>query len=245
MVGFSAAAGDMGAAEEALARLSGRGLERLLYSSSSWLTTYFLVAEAAYLLGDAQVAATTGEALAPYAHLPVMPSLGVVCFGSAERSLGLCAMTTGRIEAAVYHLDAAIRNDRRLGNRPMAVLTEHVLADILRARDGPGDAPRADQLSRRAEDRAQRMGMVLPGRPSWLEAGDLASRAVDRPREATLQPTARGWRIVVDGRATLAPDRAGFTYLAELIAHPGRDVDVLSLTSRGPVSEAPEWRREM
>ena len=37
--------------EEALARLSGIGLERLP-PSSSWLTTEFLVAETAYLLGD-------------------------------------------------------------------------------------------------------------------------------------------------------------------------------------------------
>ena len=77
---FSASIGDVDSAEEALARLSGLGIERLAYSSSSWLTTLFLMAEAAYLLGDTQVAGACGELLAPYAHLPIMPSLGVVCF---------------------------------------------------------------------------------------------------------------------------------------------------------------------
>ena len=169
---FSASLGDVDSAEEALARLSGLGIERLAYSSSSWLTTLFLMAEAAYLLGEAQVAATCGELLAPYAHLPIMPSLGVVCFGSVERSLGLCDATTGRADAAVHHLDAAIRADRRLGSRPMAVLTEHTLAAVLVARDGPGDGLRAEQLSRRAQDRADRMGMVLPPTPrGWWPVG--------------------------------------------------------------------------
>jgi hypothetical protein len=230
---FSAALGDTDSAEEALARLSALGLERLPHSSSSWLTTQFLVAEAAFLLGDAQVAATCGEVMAPYAHLPVMPSLGVVCFGSAERSLGLCAATIGRADAAVHHLDAAIRTDQRIGSRPMAVFSEHVLAGVLAVRDGPGDAERAEQLTRRAEDRARRMGMVLPRHPSWLSAGAFRARTAERPREASLQPCAGGWRILVDGRSTHLPDRVGFAYLAELIARPGRDVDVVSLSSDG------------
>jgi hypothetical protein len=236
---FSASLGDVDSAEEALARLNGLGLDRLPHSSSSWLTTQFLVAEAAYLLGDVQVAATSGELLAPYAHLPVMPSLGVVCLGSVERSLGLCAAVTGRADAAVHHLDAAIRADRRLGSRPMAVLTEHALAGILRARGGPGDASRSDQWARRAEDRAGRMGMVLPPHPAWVVAGEFASRRAGPSREASLQPAPGGWRIVVDGQATLVPHRVGFAYLTELIARPGRDLDVVGLASDGVMTTPP------
>ncbi len=229
---LSAALGDFDSAEEALARLDGLGLERLPHSSS-WLTTQFLVAEAAYLLGDAQVAAAAGEILAPYAHLPVMPSLGIVCLGSAERALGLCAAATGRPDAAVHHLDAAIRADRRLGSRPMAVLTEHALAGVLRAKRGESDSARAEQLARRAEDRAHRMGMGIPSHPSWLVAGQFSSRTAERSRKASLQSCSGGWRIAVDGRATLLPDRVGLAYLAELIARPGQDLDVLSLASDG------------
>jgi tetratricopeptide (TPR) repeat protein len=230
---FSAALGDIDSAEEALARLSALGLERLPHSSSSWLTTQFLVAEAAFLLGDTQAAASCGELLAPYAHLPVMPSLGVMCFGSAERSLGLCAATTGRADAAVHHLDAAIRTDQRIGSRPMAVFSEHVLAGVLAVRDGPGDAERAEQLARRAEDRAARMGMVLPRHPSWLKAGEFTVRTTERSRDASLQRCPGGWRLLVDGRATLLPDRVGLTYLVELLARPDREVDVVSLASEG------------
>jgi tetratricopeptide (TPR) repeat protein len=227
---LSATVADFDSAEEALARLSGLGLERLP-DSSSWLTTQFLVAETAYLLGDAQAAASTAELLAPYAHLPVMPSLAVVCFGSAERSLGLCAATTGRIDAAVHHLDAAIRADRRLGNRPMALLTEHTLASVLLVDGGHGDQARAEQLAQRAEDRAQRIGMVLPAFPHWITADSLSRRAAGRSREASLQSCLGGFRLAVDGRATLLPDRVGFAYLLDLIARPGQDVDVLSLVS--------------
>jgi hypothetical protein len=236
---FSAALGDVDSAEEALARLTGLGIERLAYSSSSWLTTLFLMAEAAYLLGDAPVASACGELLAPYAHLPIMPSLGVVCFGSVERSLGLCDAATGRADAAVHHLDAAIRADRRLGSRPMAVLSEHALAGILVARDGPGDGLRAEQLSRRAKDRATRMGMVLPAHPSWLVAGGFSARTAGRLREASLQSALGGWRIVVDGRTTVIPDRIGLSYLAELVSCPGRDIDVLLLASDGSMSGPP------
>jgi hypothetical protein len=236
---FSASLGDIDSAEEALARLTGIGLERLPHSSSSWLTTQFLMAEAAFILGDTQVAATCGDLVAPYAHLPVMPSLGVVCFGSAERSLGLCAATTGRPDAAVHHLDAALRADRRLGSRPMAVLTEHTLAGILQARNGPGDLARADQLTHRAIDRARRMGMVLPPHPVWLTTGELASRTAERSREASLQRFPGGWRLLVDGRATILPDRVGLNYLAELMARPGQDVDVLNLASDGAMKATP------
>jgi tetratricopeptide (TPR) repeat protein len=229
---LSAAIGDFDSSEEALARLSGIGLERLPHSSS-WLTTEFLVAETAYLLGDAEVAASAGELLAPYAHLPVMPSLAVVCLGSAERALGLCAATTGRIDAAVHHLDAAIRADRRLGNRPMAVLTEHTLAAVLRAGGGQSDQTRAEQLAHRAEDRASRIGMVLPAPPAWLVGGKLASPNAGRSREASLRSCPGGFRIAVDGRATLLPDRVGFSYLVKLIIRPDLDLDVLSLASDG------------
>jgi tetratricopeptide (TPR) repeat protein len=235
---LSAVLGDLDSAEEALARLVGLGLDRLPHSSS-WLTTQFLVVEAAYLLGDAEVAASTRELLAPYAHLPVMPSLGVVCFGSVERSLGLCAATIGLPDAAVHHLDAAIRVDRRLGSRPMVALTERTLADVLRARGAENDEARAEQLARHAEERAERMAMVLPGPPSWLVAHEFASRMGARFREASFQTTLRGWRLVTSGRTTLLPHRVGLVYLAELLVRPGQDVEVLSLASQGLLSGGP------
>ena len=235
---LSAAVGDFDAAQEALARLSGIGLKTLPHSSS-WLTTLFIVAEASYIVGDARTATVAGDLLAPYAHLPVMPSLAVVCLGSAERAIGLCAATTGRVDAAVHHLDAAILADHRLGSRPMAALTEHTLAGILQVRGRPGDAARAEQLFRHADDRANRFGMTLPDHPYWLTTGELVARAAHDSRSVSLQHCPGGWRITVDDRSTVLPDRVGFRYLAELICRPGKDCDVLELVTGGRLRTGP------
>ena len=226
----SATVGDLDSSEEALARLTGIGLCRLP-ASSTWITTQFLVIETAYLLGDQQVAAEATELIAPYAELPVMPSLAVVCFGSAQRALGLSAAIKGRLDLAVEYLDAALLGDRRLGNRPMAVLTEHTLAEVLHARQSPGDQARAQQLASRSMERGQRIGMVLPQHPSWLVP--VRSRAPRRPliRQASLEHHSNGWRIRIDDRATMVSDRVGFNYLAELIHQPDVDLDVLRLAS--------------
>ncbi|MEV5557401.1 hypothetical protein AB0L44_27425 [Nonomuraea wenchangensis] len=47
--------------------------------------------------------------LSPYAGLPVIGSLGVVCFGSVEHPLGMAALTMGDLDLAVRHLRAAVQ----------------------------------------------------------------------------------------------------------------------------------------
>ncbi|MGO8874587.1 MAG: hypothetical protein ACLQNG_02325, partial [Acidimicrobiales bacterium] len=199
---LSATVGDIDAAEEALARLNGIGLHNLP-RSSSWLTTQLLASETAYLLGDAETAVAAAEQLRPYAKLPVMPSLAVVCLGSAEYGLGVAAVLTGELDDAVAHLHSALRLDRRLGSRPMTTLTEHALAEALTVRAAPGDAELASDLEGRAQDRAERMGVALPERPSWLRARRRRSGGEPR-RQAVINRVDGGrWRIEVDGRSTL------------------------------------------
>lgn len=231
---LSATHGDQDAAEEAIARLNDFGLNRLP-DSSSWLTTQFLVIEAAFLLGDAETAAEAGELIRPYVSLPVMPSLAVVCLGSARRGLGLAAATIGEFDDAVEHLAAALRADRCLGSRPMTALTEHTLAGILRARGKPGDDVRAEQLACQAENQARRMGMKLPHHPRWLLTPS-AGTPTPSVRHASLERVRDGWRIGTDVQATVVPDRVGFAYLAELLARPGQELDVMTLASPVRVS---------
>jgi hypothetical protein len=221
---LSATLGDVDGAEEALARLTGVGLGALP-DSSSWLATLFLAGEAAFLLGDAGVAAEVRSLVEPFADLPVLPSLAVVCLGSARRTLGLAAATAGDLDLAVAQLEAAIREDRRLGSRPMAALTEHALAAVLGARGAEGDGARAEELGRRAAASAARMGVVLPATPAWL-AG-----ARRTPRAAGLRRVASGWWIEVGDRAVLVGDLVGMAYLAALVGAPGEDHDVLRLAA--------------
>jgi hypothetical protein len=226
---MSACIGDVESAEESLAMLRGRGLGQLPYSST-WLATQALVVETAYLLGDAQTAAEAGELIAPFAHLPVMPSLAVVCLGSAERALGLSAMTTGRVDAAIHHLEAAVSADRQLGNRPVRALTQHTLAAALQLRGHPSDLMRADQLAREADDRARRIGISLAEHPPWLFAPPV-TRGRGFVRNAIIERTNTGWRVEVDRRTTMLRDRVGFLYLAKLVMQPGRNVAAIALAS--------------
>jgi hypothetical protein len=219
---LSASLGDLDGAEEALARLTRMGLAALP-RSSSWLTTLFLAGEAAFVLGDPATAADVRELVRPYAGLPVMPSLAVVCLGSAQRTLGLAAATCGDLDAAVEHLDHALNVDRQLGSRPMSALTEHALATILTARRSNDDLDRARILEARSAARAARVGVQLPTAPDWL-----AHRPVRRHR-AALKPLPGGWELTVEGRQTMLSDRVGMRYLATLLSTPGEDHHVLRL----------------
>jgi hypothetical protein len=53
------------------------------------------IVEAAFLLDDADAAASAHELLRPYAHLPMVGSLGITCFGLTQRALGVASLTFG------------------------------------------------------------------------------------------------------------------------------------------------------
>ena len=74
--------------------------------------------EAAHALGDVDAASEAYQLLRPFAHLPVMASLAVACYGSAHRP-GLAAWTIGDLDLAVRHLELAVVADLALQNRPV------------------------------------------------------------------------------------------------------------------------------
>lgn len=220
----SALVGDLEGAEGALDRLVGIGLDTIP-QGSSWLTGQLLVAEAAFRLERPDVAEEVARLVAPFAHLPVMASIAVVCFGSARRALGLAAATLGDLDGAILHFEVALTEDRRLGNRPAAAAAEHELSWLRRARRGDGDDVAADRSARHAIDHASRLGMVLDEPPAWLRAVPAPSRAPGA-RNATLARRSSGWELALEGRTTVFADRVGFRYLVCLLAAPGAEVDV-------------------
>lgn len=113
----AAEAGDQAEASGALRRLRRHGPNGLR-SSSTWLLSTLGAAEAALLLGDTDTAAEAYELLLAYANLPVMTSLAVACFGSAHYPLGAAALTTGNLDLAAEHVDAAVRANEALGTGP-------------------------------------------------------------------------------------------------------------------------------
>ncbi|MFC4037710.1 AAA family ATPase [Dactylosporangium siamense] len=138
----AAAAGDRARAAAVLARIRGAGLAHLP-TGSSWLVTLYGVVEAAHLLGDAGLAAEAAALLAPHARLPMTASLGIACFGAVEHALGVAALTTGDLDAAVAHFRAAVRDNQTLGHRPAALHSRRRLAEALRRRVARGDVDAA------------------------------------------------------------------------------------------------------
>jgi hypothetical protein len=130
---FALRAGRPEAAQRLLRQWAEDGLASIPSSSTS-LATLLVVAEIAAALQNAPVARAVYEALRPYADLPVMASLAVVCFGSVHRPLGIAALAFGEPELAVDHFTAAVAANERLGNRPAAIQAqaERALAEMRR-----------------------------------------------------------------------------------------------------------------
>jgi hypothetical protein len=221
---LAAESGDRDLAERSISRVG--DLDALL-PTSSWLMTVFSVGEAAMFLADADLAEMVYEALMPFADLPVLPSAGISCFGSARRQLGVMARIAGRVDEAVEHLERAVDQNRRLGNRPLTAVARADLAETLLMRDGHGDRERAAALLDQALDAAR--GMNLHGRIDRLVELRDATAAPSNAPQATFQRHESGWEVVGAGERALVADTVGMRYLAVLLASPGVDVSAAQL----------------
>jgi hypothetical protein len=221
---LAALAGDHDAARAALARLRAGGL-RAVPPSSIWLATMLGVCEASHALGDAEAAREAYDLLIPFAHLPVMASLGIACYGSAHRPLGLAAWTMGDLGLAIEHLEAAAAADLATGIGPCHAIAVASLADALERRDEQGDADRAAMLRTSAIDAARRFEMVARA-DAWQQAtrGD-ASATVDCRRDG------RVWKVSLGERAAVVPHSVGMEYLTKLIGQTGVAIPAVELAS--------------
>jgi hypothetical protein len=229
--GVAARAGRLPEAAAMLHAVTARGLDAIP-RSSTWLTAMVAVVDAAHALGDRDAAAEAYAMLAPFADLPVVPSLAVTCLGSVERSLGLAAATAGDLDAAIAHLERAVAANRSLGNRPATAVSHADLADVLARRDRPGDRARAVELLGRATDEAADCAMPVraaawAARRSELagEMGDVVPVAFERGDDA--------WDLVVAGRRAPLPDLVGVDHLVRLVEHAGRELTAIELSGAG------------
>jgi len=197
--------------------------------------------ELAAELGEAHVAQLAYDALLPYAELPVMASLAVVCFGSVHRSLGLAALTGQRVDLAIEHFAAAVAANQQLGHRPAALQAQAELG-LARLRHAPrgGHDARGRALLQQAVEEAEASGMgrlAARWRQAAAGAGALPARA---RQEAALMTLVAGgkWRVVFGHDVATVPDRVGMRYLARLLAAPDRGVPALTLVLEGAVDPA-------
>jgi hypothetical protein len=222
----AALSGDRPRAASALAALCGRDLAALP-SSSSWLVTMNGVVEAAYLLEDADVAARAYELLRPHAHLPMIGSLGVTCFGSAQHALGVAALTTRQLDLAVEHLTAAVQDNLALAHWPALVASRQRLAQAHALRGAPGDADAARREFDAATAEAASAGLPVPDYPQHPEH-PVAGPALAM---AEIQRAGRKWRVTLHGRSVLVEDSIGVVHLAVLIANPRQEIQAADLVA--------------
>jgi len=156
----AATTGERHAAATALATLRERDLDNLA-RSGVWVVTMSAIAEAAFLLGDGETAKHAYHLLSPAADLPAMASLGVVCFGSVQHSLGLAASAIGDLDLAIEHLDAAVGRNLALPHKPAVIESRRQLALALTQRAQPHDTITAQRQLTTAAEEAAALGLTL------------------------------------------------------------------------------------
>jgi tetratricopeptide (TPR) repeat protein len=214
-------------------------------TSSNWLLTMFAVAEAAARLDEPEAAAAAYEQALPFADLPTIASIAVVCFGSTERTIGLAARTTGRLDDAVAHLERAIEADRHLGNRPMLAVTRADLALTLLRRGRDDDRARAQALLRSGIDALNTMGLerraaMIEADAALLDADASATDGSALESGRSMRYAQGAWHIEAGDEAVVVLDSAGMRHLARLLASPGRDIAAADLAGTGVISSRQE-----
>lgn len=226
---LTANAGDRDASRRALALLPLGGLAGIP-PSSVWLVTCFALGEAAVHLDDRSLAADVHAALAPFAHLPVVASIGIASFGPVERVLGRTARVLGRTREALGHLDRAVDACVSEGDHLVAEMIRTELAEL---RTDPRAAT-AEQTRLVVRPEGRGWVIELGGRRAWVRqmvgAAYLAELA-RRPRGvpaielvagamATTRP-----QPVLDARAVVELRKALLDFDAELAeAEAGHDL---------------------
>src|SRR5690242_19899973 len=225
----AALSGDRPKAASALAALCGSDLAALP-RSSSWLVTMNGVVEAAYLLEEPDVAARAYELLRPHAHLPMIGSLGITCFGSVQHALGVAALTSRQLDLAIEHLTAAVQHNLALAHWPALVASRRRLAQAHALRGGPGDADAARREFDAAAAEAASAGLPVPDYPEHPVAGPGPGPAV-AANEGRCQRVGRKWRLTLHGRSVLVEDSIGLVHLAVLIANPRQEIQAADLVA--------------
>jgi hypothetical protein len=215
----AATAGDHRTAAGVLAMLCGRDLADLP-RSSTWLVTMSGIVETAHLLEDTDTAARAYELLRPFAHLPVIASLGVACFGSVHHALGVASLTTGNLDRAVVHFRAAVKANLAIAHWPAVVSARVRHAEALALRGLPQDA-----VTRQRELATAR------GEAGGLEISLPAHRKTQPAMPAVCVRQGNRWRIDWRLRSVLVRHSVGMFHLAVLLANPDDEIHALDLVT--------------
>jgi tetratricopeptide (TPR) repeat protein len=200
---------------------------------ANYLPALAALAETAYLVGAAEPARRLYELLLPHADMILVTGLTAVILGPVQRFLGLLALTAGRHESAVDHLEAAVERCAQLGANLDLGRARTALAVALVARGRPGDAERAGALDAL---RAVETTASVPGDGTVSQADVRTARQEDArpltgpaPRTGLCRREGDFWTIACGAEVVRLKGTKGVEYLATLLAHPGRELHALEL----------------
>jgi tetratricopeptide (TPR) repeat protein len=209
---------------------------------NDWLLGLTLFADVCTFLGDGHHAAELYALLSPYESRNGYghPEFSTGC---VARSLGNLASTMGRFDDAERHYETALERNTRMGAVPWVAHTHHDLAMMLLTREAPGDRERATEELHEAAEIARRLGQVaLEGKVVMVLAKlgvdrEIAVDPVPRPVDAgpaipnVFRREGEYWLVAFDGHEFRLQDTKGLTYLAALLANPGREIHALDLVT--------------
>jgi DNA-binding CsgD family transcriptional regulator/tetratricopeptide (TPR) repeat protein len=136
-------------ARRELDRIRSGGLDP--FRESLWLVSITYLTDACAVLRDEALAAELYAEIEPLTGTNVMIGHLVVCYGAADRYLGMLAATLGEWERAEQHFERAIALNRHMEMRTWLAHTEYEYARMLLAQGTPERDRAVAHLSHAAE----------------------------------------------------------------------------------------------
>jgi DNA-binding CsgD family transcriptional regulator len=149
--------GQRDAARIEFEQMAAQGFAAIL-RDGRWLLCMVYLSEVCAALGDAVRADELYRLLLPYAGRNIVGGR-LICFGSADRYLGLLCTAMSDWTEAERHFDAALTMNSRIGAHAPFAHTKHDYAAMLLARGAAGDRQRAAALLQDSLDSARQLGM--------------------------------------------------------------------------------------
>jgi DNA-binding CsgD family transcriptional regulator len=149
--------GDRATARAEFERIATQGFNAIS-RDGRWLTCIVYLTEVCVALGDVRRAEELQQLLLPYVGRNIVGGR-LVCFGSADRYLGLLAATLSRWTDAARHFEQALAMNQAIEAHAPLAHTKHDYATTLLARNGAGDRDRAAALLQECLESARSMGM--------------------------------------------------------------------------------------
>ena len=203
----------------------------------SYVTTVHFAVEGVRILREPYGCELLYEALLPFRaqHFTQMMLAPVAYYGSVERDLGTLAALMERWEIAEDHFERALREHARVGARIFLAWTQTEYAEMLCRRGRPEDAPRVVELLDESMRTAEELGLhILKNFAAPLLSQDGVQKAATSTKE-TASIVKEGEYVTITWGQEIVHLRhtKGVTYLARLLANPGREIHVLEVASEG------------